>query len=131
MSPTEMLLGCRPKSRLDLLKPLTANNMMASQMNIVLRIRLGQEFSSGSKWLPGVISKRTGPVLFVVQMSDGCERRYHQDQLQGRTDVTVDEPFETDITPSSADTSDLHSPSDTEPTSGVSSRPEQVTAAPE
>ena len=64
-------------------------------------------------------------------MSDGCERRCHQDQLQRRTDVTVDEPFETDITPSSADTSDPHSPSDTEPTSGVSSRPEQVTAAPE
>ena len=77
-----------------------------------------------------MISKRTGPVLFVIQMSDGCERHCHQDQLQGRTDVTVDEPFETDIT-SSADTSDPHSPSDTEPTSGVSSRPEQVTAAPE
>ena len=38
--------------------------------------------------------------------------------------MTVDEPFETDITPFSADTSDPHSPSDTEPTSGVSSRPE-------
>ena len=90
-----------------------------------------KNFQAGSKWLPGVISKRTGPVLFVVQMSDGCERCCHQDQLQGRTDVTVDKPFETDITPSSADTSDLHSPSDTEPTSGVSSRPEQVTAASE
>ena len=44
--------------------------------------------------------------------------------------MTVDEPFETDITPSSANTSDPHSPSDTEPTSGVSSRPEQVTAVP-
>ena len=45
--------------------------------------------------------------------------------------MTVDELFETDITPSSADTSDPHSPSDTELTSGVSSRPEQVIAAPE
>ena len=77
------------------------------------------------------LKKMTGPVLFVIQMSDGCERRCHQDQLQRRTDVTVDKLFETDITPSSADTSDPHSPSDTEPTSGVSSRPEQVTAASE
>ena len=61
-----------------------------------------KNFQAGSKWLPGVISKRTGPVLFVVQMSDGCERCCHQDKLQGRTDVTVDKPFETDITPSSA-----------------------------
>ena len=59
-----------------------------------------KNFQAGSKWLPGVISKRTEPVSFVVQMCDGCERRCHQDQLQRRTDVTVDELFETDITPS-------------------------------
>ena len=90
-----------------------------------------KNFQAGSKWLPGVINKRTEPVLFVVQMCDGCERCCHQDQLQRRTDVTFDELFETDITPFSADTSDPHSPSDTELTSGVSSRPEQVTEAPE
>ena len=39
-----------------------------------------KNFRAGSKWLPGVISKRTEPVLFVVQMCDGCERRCHQDQ---------------------------------------------------
>ena len=31
MSPTKMLLGHRPKSRLDLLKPLTADRIKANQ----------------------------------------------------------------------------------------------------
>ena len=108
--------------------------MTTDQMNIVLGDTiLVKNFQAGNKWLPGVISRRTGPVSFVVQISDGCERCCHQDQLQRSTvDVTVDEPIETDTTPPSADTPDLQ-PSDTEPSSGVSSRPEleQVTAAPE
>ena len=48
MSPAEMLLGRRPKSRLDLLKPMTADRfeanqwkqkkqLMASQLIVVLR----------------------------------------------------------------------------------------------
>ena len=105
MSPAEMLLGCRPKSRLDLLKPMTAERIEANQWkqkkqhDVRANDRCFQEedtvfvknFQSGDKWLPGVISKRTGPVSFVVQLSDGRERRCHQDQLQKRTvEVTVD-----------------------------------------
>ena len=66
---------------------------------------LVKNFQSGNKWLPGVISRKTGPVSFVVQMYDGRERRCHQDQLQRRTvDVTVEESIETDTTPPRADT---------------------------
>ena len=82
-----MLLGHCPKLRLDLLKPLTAdrieanqwkqtNNMMAGQVNIVLRKEI-LSWSRIFKLVAGVISKRTGSVSFVVQMSDGCERRCH------------------------------------------------------
>ena len=61
-------------------------------------------------------------------MSDGRERCCHQDQLQRKTvDVTVEEPIETDTTPPRADTTDLYSASDTELSSAVLNRPEQVT----
>ena len=54
-------------------------------------------------WLrhwPGVISQKTGPVSFVVQLSNGRERRCHQDQLKKQTvDVTVEEPIETELQP--------------------------------
>ena len=56
-----------------------------------------KNFQSGDKWLPGVISKRTGPVSFVVRLSDGHERCCHQDQLQKRTvEVTIESPVETE-----------------------------------
>ena len=35
--------------------------------------------------MPGLISKRTEPVSFVVRLSDGRGRCCHQDQLQKRT----------------------------------------------
>ena len=41
--------------------------------------------------------------------------------------MTVEEPIETDTTPARADTTDLHSPSDTELSSAVLIRPEQAT----
>ena len=105
MSPAEMLLGHRPKSRLDLLKPMTAERIEETQwkqkrqrdIRSTDRIfNVGdyvfvKNFQSGDKWLPGVISQKTGPVSFVVQLSNGRERCCHQDQLQKQTvDVTVE-----------------------------------------
>ena len=79
MSPAEMLLGRRLKSRLDLLKPMTAKRVEANQWkqkkqhDVRANDRCFQgdtvfvkNFQSGDKWLPGVISKRIGPVSFVV-----------------------------------------------------------------
>ena len=99
MSPAKMLLGSDPKSRLDLLKPMTAERIEANQWkqkkqpdgqssehcfkerdNVWVK-----NFQAGNKWLPGVINKRTEPVSFVVQMSDGHERPCHQDQLASYT----------------------------------------------
>ena len=140
MSPTEMLLGRRPKSRLDLLKPITAERAKANQWKQKKQhdakasdrsFKEGdtvfvKNFQASDKWLSGVISKKTGPVLFVVQLSDGRERRCHQDQLRHRTvDVTVEEPIETETPAPHTETAQVPSPSDTH----VSSSPDQVTAA--
>ena len=35
--------------------------------------------------LPGVIERTTGPVSYVVKLTDGRTRRCHQDQLRTRT----------------------------------------------
>ena len=149
MSPAEMLLGRRPKSRLDLLKPMTAERIEANQWkqkkqhDVRANDRCFQEgdtvfvknFQSGDKWLPGVISKRTGPVSFVVQLSDGRERRCHQDQLQKRTvEVTVDSPVETETPVPRTSATDQHSSSETEVSSAVPNSnvvPEQATVASE
>ena len=150
MSPAEMLLGHRPKLRLDLLKPMTAESIEANQWkqkkqhDVRANDRCFQEgdtvfvknFQSGDKWLPGVISKRTGPVSFVVQLSDGRERRCHQDQLQKRTvEVIVDSPVETETPVPRTSATDQHSSSETEEVSSAvpisNVIPEQATVASE
>ena len=39
----------------------------------------------GGRWLPGTIKLKTGPVSFLVELSDGRQRRCHQDQVRIRT----------------------------------------------
>ena len=99
MSPAEMLLARHPKSRLNLLKPMTAERIEETQWkqkkqhdirSTYRTFNVGdyvfvKNFQSGDKWLPGVISQKTGPVSFVVQLSNGRERHCHQDQLQKQT----------------------------------------------
>ena len=108
ISPAELLLGRRPRSRLDLLKPHTAERVEDRQSKqkkqhderaCVQKLVVGEEvyvrnYHGGEKWLPGVIEKRTGPVSFLVKLSDGRDRRCHQDQVRKRT-VRVDAPLQT------------------------------------
>lgn len=98
--PAEMLLGRRPKSHLDLLRPDVGARVVRSQD--VQKERRDQHakerlfhpgdcvyvknFATGSPWLPGVIHRRTGPVSFVVDLSDGRQVRRHQDHLRIRHD---------------------------------------------
>ena len=56
-----------------------------------------RNFQTGDKWLPDVISKQTGPVSYIVKLTNECEGRCHQDQLQKRTvDVTLEDPVQID-----------------------------------
>ena len=36
----------------------------------------------GEKWEPGTITKKTSPVSYSVKLSDGRDRRCHQDQVR-------------------------------------------------
>ena len=135
-----MLLGHRPKSRLHLLKPMTAKRIEATQWKQKKQHDVKsndhtfnkgdfvfvKNFQSGDKWLPGIISQRTGPVSFMVQLSDGRERCCHQDQLQKQTvDVTVPEPIETETLAPRANTTEQSS-SDPETSSTMPNNPQQI-----
>ena len=104
ISPGELLLGRRPRSRLDLLKPHTADRVERKQIQQKERhdlrakgreLKVGdnvfvRNYHRGERWLPGVIKRKTGPVSFVVQLTDGRDRRCHQDQLRRRTVTSED-----------------------------------------
>ena len=132
VSPSELLLGHWPKSRLDLLKPMTADRVEAKQLKqkqqhdasaVDRSFKEGdrvfvKNFQSGEKWLPGVIVKKRGPVSFRVRLSDGQERRCHQDQIRSRTvNVTLEPTIETETPPASSEQepSPLSTPPESEP----------------
>ena len=97
-SPAELLLGRRPRTRLDLLKPNTAERVEKRQQDQKRRhdqkaklrtFRVGdyvfvKNFGAGSRWLPGEIVEMSGPVSFHIELEDGRRRRCHQDHLRPR-----------------------------------------------
>ena len=84
ISPSELLLGHRPQSRLDLLKPNTAERVEQSQMNQKQHhdrrsrernFEVGDDvfvrnYHHGDKWLPGIVQKKTGPVYSQIATID-------------------------------------------------------------
>lgn len=106
VSPAELLLGRQPRSRLDLLKPNTANRVEASQSrqkkshDATARMRTlkvgdkvySKNFGQGQKWTPGVIAEVTGPVSFLVKLAAGQLVRRHQDHLRIRYNLEIEEP---------------------------------------
>ena len=57
-----------------------------------------KNYHPGDKWLPGVIQKKTGPVSFVVKLTDGRVRRCHQDQICRRSvEVPQDSSVDSEI----------------------------------
>ena len=115
-----MLLGRRPRSRLDLLKPHTAERVEKRQMaqksqhDQHARDRVFTErdpvfvrnYHQGDRWLPGIVTEKTGPVSFKVKLTTGHNRRCHQDQRRKRS-VEVPNPE----TPELHDTDDIPTPS--------------------
>ena len=79
-----------------------------------------RDYQTGEHWLPGVICTKIGPVSFIVKLTDGRERRCHQDQIRKRT-VSMDTSQEPEI----EITSGLN-----EPFTEVSFSPETITAEP-
>ncbi len=85
LSPSELLLGRRPRARLDLLRPNAAERVERQQSKQVQQhnaparertLEAGERvfvrnYQQGERWIPGVIEQATGPVSFRVRMSDG------------------------------------------------------------
>ena len=139
-SPAELLLGRRPRTRLDLLKPNTAERVEEKQEKQKARhdqraksrtFRDGdlvfvKNFGVGDRWLPGRIVDVSGPVSFHVQLEDGRRKRCHQDHLRLRAAVDrssetpeglMDASFPVGDSPSSEESvSEPSSSRDTEPT---------------
>ena len=102
VSPAELLMGRRLRSRLDLIRPNSAALVEAKQQHQkeahdrTASIRTFSEgeavyarnFSQGEKWIPGRILKRTGPLSFRIQLEQGqIVWRRHQDQIRKRYDI--------------------------------------------
>ena len=107
LTPAEMLLGRKPRTRLDLIKPNTAERVEKKQEkqkemhDSKAKARFFKVGDSvfiknkglGKNWLQGILVKRTGPVSFLVKTLDGRERR-HQDQIRSRATQEVTEEDE-------------------------------------
>ena len=98
LTPVEMLLRKHPRTILDLMKPNTAEKVEAaqrkqkSQHDAKAKARefkagdsvYARNYLPGDKWTPGKIIEKTGPQLFVVELSTGRSRCCHLDQIRLR-----------------------------------------------
>ena len=111
ISPAELLMGRRPRSHLDLMHPMLEHRVTANQC----RQKAGHDlhckersfgegdrvyvcnFSSGPKWLPGVITSVRGPLSYEVTLLDDRVVRRHVDHVRRRSDSTPSSMTPTDL----------------------------------
>lgn len=104
--PAEMMFGRRIGTRLDLLHPSPKHTNSKSQREKDSRSKL-REFQVGNhvwmrnylgkpRWLPGVVTARTGPVSYHIRCH-GQEHRRHVDQLRRRELVDKSNQGESEI----------------------------------
>jgi len=105
-SPSQLLLGRAPRTKLDLLHPDMEVRVRGRQESDKLRYDSSaklREFNVGDpvfsrnyfgryRWKAGVILRRTGPVSYDVQVGNGVDHR-HASQLRGRQ-LSMDHPSE-------------------------------------
>ena len=101
VSPAELLLGRKPRLRIDLVCSEIGRKVRQSQTaqkqahewHAKKRTMLEGEtvyasnFRRGPKWLPGVLKQSTNPTSFVVQLEDGRLLRRDRDHLMQRSSV--------------------------------------------
>ncbi|KAK0139329.1 hypothetical protein N1851_024035 [Merluccius polli] len=107
LSPAELLQGRKLRSTLDLIHP--DRRMKVERKQSIQKkhhdkqvsgrsFREGdavitRNFSHGPKWIPGFITKITGPVSYKVMLGDGSIVRRHVDQILARSeDKDLGEP---------------------------------------
>ena len=99
VSPSELLMGRRIRSRLDLLLPDLTSVVQDKQLKqkqahdkkkpdrnfIIGDTVFAEDFTASSeKWLPGVVQKVTGPLSYQIELSNGQIVRRHIDSIRAR-----------------------------------------------
>ena len=139
LSPAELLMKRKLKTRLDLLHPDLQGKVQKKQMKMKENhdvqakshsFQVGQpvfakNFSAGSKWIPAIISETTGPVSYKVTLQDGQLVRRHVDQVRIRyadpsPDVTTNLPESISTTPAAIEPS----PQLTNPSADATAQPQ-------
>jgi len=96
ITPTKLFLGQNLHTRLDLLKPNTAEHVESKQWNqksshdnsipshpftdgqsVLVRV-----YGHNHKWTCGTIFKSTGPLSYIVKLPNGTTWQCHQDHLK-------------------------------------------------
>ena len=111
ISPAELLLKRRPRSRLDLLHPDIGQRVRKCQnrqkqghdSSVSARSMIEgdkvwvRNFSEGPRWLPGSIAEVRGPLSYLIRLEDGQEVRRHVDHVRARNTTGLTGSPEMDI----------------------------------
>ena len=94
-APSQLFLGGRLRTRLDLLKPdlrLKISNRQIDQTvtkggAVTREFSIGQtviarNYTGSTKWVPGIIRTQLGPLSYEVEVKPGLVWRRHTDQLR-------------------------------------------------
>ena len=106
LSPAEMLMGRRPRSRLDLVHPDVGARVERKQQvqkrqhdkraqvrHLEIDDKVFVRDSPGGKtWLPGSVVETRGPLLFIIDLEDGRRVRRRIDHVRLRTSESVVTP---------------------------------------
>ena len=92
LSPAQLLMGRRLRTHLDLLHPDISKVQDKQQKEVSGKaprtFKVGDKLFAknfhGTKWIPVVVSKVTGPLSYHVNTSDGLTLRRHVDHLRIR-----------------------------------------------
>ena len=108
IAPAELLLGRRPRSCLDLVKPDLSQQVQRKQLTQVANrggradkqfdigsAVLAKNFSSGRRWLEGTILHASGPASFTIELTDGRVIRRHVNHIRPGTTQTQATPVVT------------------------------------
>ena len=103
-------MGRSLRTCLDMLRPDTGARILEKQVQqkqqhdthayertlLIGQSVMARAFSGSSRWLPGVVTRRLGPLTYLIQLTDGTVWRRHLDQLRERGEESEIEPTEGD-----------------------------------
>ena len=97
-SPSELFIGCKVRTRLDLILPNCQSQVLQRQAQqkkdhdrsshvcelCTSQRVMARNYRDQNHWLPGTVVQRLGPLTYSVQLDTGSLWRRHIDQLRCR-----------------------------------------------